>query len=375
MERWCVEKLEEESRKSRVEEVKWHTKVLTFTKSEEVNQRHNLINLDNGLYNWIDDKLLPHDPDYLCTQRIPVAYAPNAKCPNVDYFFDSTIPKDCIPMIEEAIGYCLIPDSRFEKAWMFLGEGRNGKSTLLKLIIKLLGDKNVSKIPLHEIINNRFKRAELFGKLVNIFVDLNPKALEDTGYFKAIVSGDPIDGERKFKDPFDFMPYSRMLYSANQMPRSLDRTPAFYRRWYIIPFTQRFEGKKADRSLIYKLTTSEELSGLLNRGLAGLRRLMDNETFTESQTVIQELLKYKTENDSVVAFVEECCVLDDEHEIARQDLYEAYHIYCEDGGLQPTSRRTFYTRLKLEYNLAMTRKTQGRYICGITVPSSTDVSF
>jgi len=86
------------------------------------------------------------------------------------------------------------------------------------------------------ICDYRFKRAELYGKLVNIFADLDNKSLQSTSYFKTIVSGDAIDAERKNQDPFSFRPFSRMIFSASEIPKSPDRSYAYYRRWCIVPF-------------------------------------------------------------------------------------------------------------------------------------------
>ena len=90
--------------------------------------------MKNGLYDCIENKLLPHDPEYLSTIQIPIEYNPEATCSTVDYFFESTLPADCIPIVEELFGYCLIPYTKFEKAFMLTGGGANGKSTLLTLL-------------------------------------------------------------------------------------------------------------------------------------------------------------------------------------------------------------------------------------------------
>ena len=161
----------------------------------------------------------------------------------------TTLPPDCIYLVEELLGYALIPDNRYEKAFMLVGDGANGKSTFLTFLEGFIGRDNVSKVPLQELGEHRFKRADLLGKLINFFADLDANALESTSYFKTIVSGDKIDAERKHQDPFYFRPFARLLFSANEIPRSKDRSFAYYRRWCIIPFPNRFIGDDADRSL------------------------------------------------------------------------------------------------------------------------------
>jgi putative DNA primase/helicase len=323
--------------------------------------------LENGLYDWIEEKLLPHDPAYLSTVRIPVKYDPAATCPTVDYFFESTLPSDCIPIAEELFGYVLIPETRFEKAFMATGQGKNGKSTFLKLLKGFVGEKNATNIPLQEFDENRFKRADLYGKLINYFADLDPYALRKSSYFKTIVSGDMIDAERKNKDPFYFAPFARLVFSANRIPQSYDTSYAYYRRWCIIPFPHQFEGKNDDKSLIYKLTQQNEFSGLLRRGLRGLTRLFENEAFTESKTVKEALDEYKRQNDTVCAFISECCEFDPNAKVDRSDLYAAYEKYCASVDFTVVSRIECYSKIRKYPQVGETGDGKKRYFTGVRV--------
>lgn len=144
--------------------------------------------LENGVLEWKTGRLLPHSSAIASLVKLPVKYDPAAKSAAVDKYFASTFPPEVARVVEEMIGYLLIPDTRFEKAFLLVGPGRNGKSTLLKAIDALLGPENVSKVPLHELAEQRFKRAELYGKLANICADLDDRALASTGIFKAVVS-------------------------------------------------------------------------------------------------------------------------------------------------------------------------------------------
>lgn len=361
----CRKKLGDEARVNRLNEVIAHISDMTYIEPEKLNTHTNLINLQNGMYNWIEGKLLPHNPEYLSIIRIPVEYNPSATCPTVDYFLESTLPADCAPIAEELFGYALIPYVRFEKAFMFTGGGRNGKSTFLTLLESFVGVENVSKIPLQELDENRFKRAELFGKLINLFADLDARALKSSTYFKTITSGDAIDAERKHKNPFSFRPFSRLAYSANQLPYSDDKSYAYYRRWIIIPFPNRFEGKNDDKSLGYKLTQPNELSGLLNRALAGLNRLFENQDFTDSGTVKDAVENYQKQNDPVTAFVIDDCEFVPETEVKRTGLYIAYAKYCVDSKYDAVSRNTFYDRIRMYSQVGEKRSMGIDYFTGI----------
>jgi len=361
----CRKKLGNAARVNRLNEVIAHISDMTFVETDELNTRTNLINLKNGMYDWIEGKLLPHNSEYLSTIRISAEYNPQATCPTVDYFFESTLPKDCIPIADELFGYMLIPYVRFEKAFMFTGTGANGKSTFLNLLEAFIGADNVAKIPLQELDEHRFKRADLFGKLVNLFADLDARDLQSSTYFKTIVSGDSIDAERKHQDPFFFRPFARLAFSANEIPNSPDNSYAYFRRWCIIPFPHRFEGKNADKSLADKMIEPSELAGLLNRALKGLHRLFSNEGFTESETIKESLEYYKKQNDTVAAFVADCCEFGEVFEIERTKIYSTYTIYCQNEGFEAVSRIACYNRIRTNTQVGEKIKNGVNYFTGI----------
>ena len=342
----CKSALESCFRKNRVIETIYYVETSTLRRLDELNNRPGVINLKNGLYDLKTGELLPHDPSFLTTIQLPVNYDPGASCPAILKFFSEVVPGDCLPLLEELFGYCMIPVTFFEKAFMLTGsQGANGKSTLINLLTKFVGPENVSNVPLQELIEHKFKRAQLLGKLVNTFADLENSMLKGSAYFKAVVTGDEIDAERKFKDPFNFRPFAKLIFSANELPRSPDRTNAYYRRWVIIPFENTFTGAQADKQLIDKLTTPEELSGLLNCALAGLRRLGQNRVFTEPESVKRALEGYKIQNDPVSNFVDEACIIGVEKKARKAQLYEKYTDWCFGSGIKRLSSIKFNHRL------------------------------
>jgi len=372
----CRERLKYQAKTHKINEVIDHIVDLNRVDTDAINKQGTaLINLLNGMLLWETGELLPHEPHYLSMIQIPITHDPGATCPEIDRFIETTLPSDCIDIVEEMSGYCLVPDVRFEKAFLFIGIGANGKSTFLNLLRAALGDSNVSTIPLQEIFDNRFKRAGLFGRLANIFTDIGSRALLDSSYFKAIVSGDSIDAEHKHKKPFHFKPHAKLLFSANEIPKSSDRTFAFYRRWVIIPFPFTFTGKKADRSLFEKLIAPSELSGLLNRALKGLRRLYENEGFSETESVRKALNTYKEENDSILAFVNSDCVRGYDYTVVKQKLYSAYEKFCEEQGLTSIGKNRFYKGIRGIEGVEEVRVHNTRLIAGIALIDDTDTGL
>jgi putative DNA primase/helicase len=289
----------------------------------------------NGRLNIATGIIEPHTPEIFEVVQIPVNYDPTAVCPHFDNFLTTTLDADIIPLAEEILGYCLIPITIFEKAVMLLGEGSNGKSVFLHVLISLLGRENVATEALHDFEENRFRVADLYGKLANICADLDYRALKSSQMFKKIVSGDPITGERKFKNPFSFSPYARLLFSSNRLPTTKDITYAFYRRWLIVAFTRTFEGEDADTKLREKLET--ELPGIFNRALSGLRRLLAQNKFSEPDAVKTALDEYQEENNSLIPFVSEC--VKPGGYVAKKTLYKSYAKWCADQGYDPVNQK------------------------------------
>ena len=175
-------------------------------------------------------------------KKIPIKYNPNADCPKIKEFINQIMREEDVVVLQELAGYCLWKDYPIQKAFALVGEGSNGKSTFLRLLTKLLGKENVSSISLQDLVNNRFAVANLYGKLANIFADLPPEILKDTAKFKMLTGGDIITAEKKFKNPFKFYNYAKLIFSCNRLPVTYDDTTAFFRRWVIINFPNTFDG-------------------------------------------------------------------------------------------------------------------------------------
>ncbi len=315
----------------------------------EINCNPFIINVKNGLYNVLDDSFKPHTPRYYSTVQINASYQEDAKCPKFLAFLKSVLPDEEIHLLQEIFGYLLIPVNKAQKSFVFVGAPNAGKSTLLSVAQEiLLGSENVSNIP-WQSLGDRFNKAELFGKLANIFADLPSKNIDDNGMFKALTGEDYITGERKNKDPFSFRPYARLLFSCNEIPRNYgDKSDGFYRRLIIIRFDNPVPKHKRDPNLREKLAV--ERDGILMWSIAGLKRLIANSyEFSETDRTRAELKRYRVESNSVLSFVEECCELDEDKESVRDDLFSRYKEYCGNAGMKPVSQANFNKEIEASY--------------------------
>jgi len=307
------------------------------------------VNLRNGILDTSDGKLAPHDPDLLTPIQLPVAYDPAATCPAIDKFLAETLDADLAEVIYELAGYLVIPDNSLQVAALFLGEGANGKSTMLNVLTALIGERNVSSIALHRLDEDRFAPAGLYGKLANVFADLDARALQASSMFKAITGGDLIDGERKYSDAFSFRPYSRLLYSANEPPPTPDSSDAFFRRWLVLPFDRRFDGSTVDRNLTAKLTAPAELSGLLNRGLERLPDLRRRGAFTATDASVNAAERFRVDADSVAGFLADKCELNLDARTPKPKMFPAYREWCSENNRRPVSKQKFNRRVEALY--------------------------
>jgi putative DNA primase/helicase len=211
---------------------------------------------------------------------------------------------------------------------------------------QLLGPENISSVTLPNL-QDQFHRVTLHRKLVNMAAELNSMTVNQSDYFKRIVSGDTIDAAHKHKPVFSFRPYARLVFAMNRMPQVKDTSHGFYRRLILVPFKRKFEGDDADKRLSNKLMA--ELDGIFLWALEGLERLYRNDGFTEPQSSRKRLAGYKRANNPVVAFVEACCELEPDASTKKQELYERFKEYCSDCGYSAGSDNEFFKELYAAY--------------------------
>jgi len=337
-----------------VAEIIGHVKGKTYVSENEFDTEVDWISVKNGLLNIKTKELKPHDPTVLTRVQIPVNYEKDAKCLRWNQFLEEVIiPQNeelndeftaKIATLQELCGYCLYRDTPFHKATMLTGEGSNGKSVFLDTLTTLLGKDNVSTVPLQSFDTREYALGAMVGKLANIHCDLSDKALRESGNFKLIVGGDSVHVNQKYKTPFDTKIYAKQLFSANKVPETSDHTPAFFRRWIIIPFPNSFDEETADRDLKSKLLV--ELPGILNWALEGLNRLIQNQHFSYEPTVHELESIYITLSSPVDAFVTACLEQDSEAFVTKSEMYSAFVAYAKEKKMPILSDNAFARKLQ-----------------------------
>jgi putative DNA primase/helicase len=349
----CQKRLGERASTYNVNEVLNYIRGETYVERETFNAHVNLINLENGVYDLQKGELLPHDPTYMFTHRLPLLYDPEAKCPRIEKFLQEIQPDETHRKgLLELVGYCLYRSYLIAIAWMLVGDGANGKSTFINLLKKFLGSSNTVSIGLHDLEENRFAKAALYDKHANLYPDLPNRALYQTGTFKMLTGGDPLTAEKKFRDQFNFVNHAKMVFSTNQVPRApADDSNAFHRRWIIINFLATFIGNAADPKILERLTTQEEMSGLLNLALRALKELLSRGQFINDKDTDSKREQYIRLSDPVRSFVMDCIDASHDDFISKDEVYQTFCDYCRSHNYPSLAKVTFDKRFRSEVSV------------------------
>lgn len=299
--------------------------------------------LDDLLLNKMDC-IKPHSPQWFSKVALPYEYNPDAKCPWWMQMLNMNLEGDCerLDLLQEFAGYCLTHDTEFHAMLMLTGEGGDGKSCVLAGIKGMLGDQNCSSLSLNEL-GEKFKLPRIVGKLANICADLSETSHTCEASLKKLVSGDPMEFEEKFRQPFMAIPTAKLLFSANSLPHFYDRTKGLWRRLMVMPFKRTVQ----DHEKITGMDKSDwwftkgELPGIFNWALIGLQRLRSKGEFSQSALCIEALNEHRRESNNALSWLTDEYVLDPEGQVSRKDMYSAYSAYCKEFGLRPLGGTQF----------------------------------
>jgi P4 family phage/plasmid primase-like protien len=304
------------------------------------------LNLLNGILDVPSRALRLHDPAFLSPVQLPVMYDPIATCPLWEAFIERILPEDCRVLPYELVAASMRGEVSDQKAVLLVGDGNNGKSTLLSGIVAFLGRENVASLALHRLELDKFSVVRLLGRLANVCADLPSDHLTSTSTFKALTGGDRLTAERKFQSSFEFTSFARLLFSANHYPQSKDSSEALFRRWLPIPFDTVIEPQECVPDLSARLADPPELSGVLNRALAVLPAMRIRGGFSQSETTRAAAMELREMTDPVAAWLDRHTLLASDTMVTKKDLLIAFNGMAEAGGRPPTSPKAFYAGVK-----------------------------
>ena len=314
----------------------------------EITEGVTLINLQNGTFEITDtsQQLREQRREDFLKYQLPFSYDPNATCPLFDKYLKRVLPdKESRKVLAEYVGYIFTNGLKLEKVAILYGGGANGKSVFFDIIQALIGRDNICTYSLQSLTKtDSYERVNIANKLLNYATEINGKL--EASIFKQLASGEPVQARQIYGEAFIMENYAKLMFNCNELPKEVENTDAFFRRFIIFPFTQRIPKEEQDPELSKKIIR-DELSGVFNWMLDGLRRLLEQKMFSPSQVIDEQINEFRKESDSVAMFLdEEGYRPDPDGFVLLKTLYQEYRSYCADNGYSSCSLKTVSKRLK-----------------------------
>ena len=317
-----------------------------------VNSWDRLISLQNGMLDvdaytaGQEETLIPHSPSYFSMNTLRHDFDPISTCPKWLDFLEEIFEgdSDIVDIIQEIFGYCLLPDTSLNKAFIFVGEGANGKTVVLRTLSRLVGRDNCSSVPL-ESFGQRFQMAQTLGKLVNLCEDVGELDRLAEGSIKMFTDGSEMTFEYKGKDTFSARPTARLVIATNNLPRFSDKSEGIWRRLKVIPFDYRIPEHRQDTR--YKEDHQkdwifhDELPGIFIWALDGLQRLKRNKIFTEAKSCTNILNQYRLDCNPAKTFLTDNYKETLDTRISVDVVYKKYKQFCDEGEYRKLSKSNF----------------------------------
>ena len=325
----------------------------------DLNRERHLVNFTNGNWDIEKGKIVSHNAKYLLTVQIPhevkKANKPWEKTLLYSFLSEQVgLNDENIDMIAQYMSYCLTLGFGLKTFMILHGRSNTGKSVLIRFIEAMVGIHNTSALSMHEL-NQRFYPAQLYGTLLNSCADNSSLPLASIENLKKITGGDQIMHEKKGKEPFFFVPFSKLLFSFNQLPLQLEeKSNAFYMRMRILCMDKELFLNDA---YVNKLCSESSIHEVLPH-LLSLLPLKEITRTSESDSKIEAL---RSDSDSLHAFMKECCVRGAKRTCERGAVYSAYVTYCIDLGREAYKKHAFMSSMREQKGVTESRTPEGTY--------------
>ena len=299
-----------------------------------------VVNCRNGLVDVMTGELIPHDPSVLTLFQVPFDFDPEATCPLYEEWLEDRLPGQSEQL--EDIASQMLDRTRTPQRFLFLfGPKRSGKSTYQRIMSWMVGPHNCSAVTLHQLSDDRFASANLYGKVLNVAADLSSQDVRDLANLKMLTGEDMVQGNRKYGAQFSFTSQALLCFSANDIPAVNDPSGAYHERATPFHFANSFAGKE-DRTLEPKLLA--EMPGILNRYIKALRTHHDRGTYLGTDSQTRE--HFARSSNRVKEFLDEMTRPSVNPEgTKRSSLWTAWQAWAEENGYKSGGRNSFMEKV------------------------------
>ena len=330
---------------------------VNFLSKEDLDCRLELFNCKNGTYDLNADEFHAHDPADLLTKCSNVVYDPDARSELFEQFVSNIMVGDQekIDYLQKIFGYALTAETSLETCWILYGSStRNGKSTLVETLAYMMGNgkgyaENTPPETLAQKKNKDSRQAS--GDIARLdgcrFLNASepPKRmLFDAALLKTLLGRDSITARHLYQSEFEFVPHFKLFINTNYLPQIQDDTLFTSGRIVVVPFEKHFSEDEQDKTLKDKLRTPENISGIFNWCLEGLRRFRA-EGAVLPQSIRAAVEEYRKDSDKVTLFAEDCLEKADTN-ISGNAVYQRYSRWCSENGYCCESKKNFFEELR-----------------------------
>jgi putative DNA primase/helicase len=308
------------------------TRIKVFVPDERWDADSDILVCKNGALHISTGELVEHKPGHYATSAVPYKYDPDARPVIWDYFLKNTVPA-AAHFLQEFAGYALTTKMGHELAVWLFGPPGSGKSTFIAGLAAMLGHR-AGILGLADLERSRFTLADLPGKTLVVASEQPSSYLASTNTLNAIISGEPIQVERKYRDPFTVIPRAKVCWAMNELPRVADANSGLFRRVKVVAFPALVEDERDPK---IKHAIEQEGAGILNWALKGLWRLKERGHFEVPAGVEDATERFRENNDVPALFVEDRCIQGAEFKVQASQLYTEYKEWCLENGHRPMS--------------------------------------
>lgn len=342
---------DEQQKKNYVEEVISYLKDICYDESFEINNNPFLLGFRNGVFDLNSGDFMKFNPSHSLTNKIDIEIDEEINsCPNIDRFFGECVGEEYKDILYELCAYCLFKRYPYPKVFFIYGPANTGKSKFIQLLETFLGSENCCSIEPQDIQKDPYATAQMLFKMANIASDINYDALDNINQVKKITGEDSIKIRNMYREPYNSRITAKQIFSTNKLPIVKEKTRAWYKRVYIIEFSNVVSKEKEDPFLIKKLTSPEEMKGLAYRCLQHLIALNENNFVFNHDIDIPEIEKiYEQLSNPIMLFADQTCVKESGEFVYQWEFKERLKTWLQGNHFPPISRTEVNNYMKEHY--------------------------